>query len=629
MSNPLVAERVDSTTAFTGAPLLESIDETSKAIASGDWAAGIEGIAGVATEAIGFAMDPLAAIFSSGVGWLLEHVKPLSDALDKLTGDPDQINAHAETWANIGQELGSVSADMANLIATDTAGWIGEAGDAYRERGSDTATLIAAAQSAAEGAQSGISTAGEVVASVRTLVRDVIAELVGNLISWALQVVCTLGFGLIVVIPKVVMAVAKTAMKIAKAITKLVDAVSKLVTLVMKLVNGFGDVSDALSGIKGGKADKPSGGPGGGHTSPAGHGPSGGTDPAGSHTNGTGAKPDGPNGHGGNGKPDMPGGGKPSPLGGKGGNLNSFGKKGKRGGKSGGGSSHGPSGSRSGPGGSGGSGSHGGPSGTGPSGSHGPGGGSPTNPPPSRPRPDWQGPFSPAQPPPGNSSGIGPGAHGHSQYGDYKYPGGNTNAKPNRFTGGHTWHSDTTTPVPPPGGGHNPAGGITGHKPNGGIGPTQPNGIYQVNKPTVQWQPPPNSAGVVPPPVQIGGKPGSTMYPQGMPSTYSQGMGNQAWNYGSPNGGMQLPPGAGPGSNYKFNGQAQIPYTPIWNPGGANHGAAPSGGWHNYQGQVINHEGWAKPQPGGGYNVQSYYPVAGGPPPMQPNHGSWTPGGVV
>ncbi|GAB3897216.1 hypothetical protein GCM10029964_079720 [Kibdelosporangium lantanae] len=310
MSNPLVADRVDSTTAFTGAPLLESIDETSKAISSGDWASGVEGIANTMSSAMDFAMDPFAAIFSSGVGWLLEHVQPLSEALDKLAGDPDQIDANAQTWANIGEELGSISSDMANLIATDTASWIGEAGDAYRDRGTDTANLIAAAQSAAEGASNGISTAGEVVASVRTLVRDIIAELVGNLISWALQVVFTLGFGLIVVVPKVVMAVAKTAMKIAKLIEKLVDAISKLVTLVSKLVNGFSDVSDAFKGIKGGRTDKPNGGPGGGHTSPSGHGPGGGTSPAGSHGSGNQSKPDGPNGLGGD-VPGMPGGGKP------------------------------------------------------------------------------------------------------------------------------------------------------------------------------------------------------------------------------------------------------------------------------------------------------------------------------
>ncbi|WP_236808832.1 RHS repeat-associated core domain-containing protein [Amycolatopsis albispora] len=257
MGNPLVAEVQDSTTAISGIPILESIDETSKAIQSGDWAAGVLGAAGTALDALGMAMDPFGSILAAGVGWLMEHVGPLSDALDALTGNPDEIKAHSETWKNVGTELSSISADLAKMIEADTASWIGPAGDAYRTRGADTATLISGAQSAAEGASSGIGTAGEVVGAVRSLVRDIIAELVGHLISWALQVLFTLGIGLAWVVPQVVAAVAKTAAKIADITKKLVDAIRKLSPLLKKLTDSFGEASQALKNIKGGKVDKP------------------------------------------------------------------------------------------------------------------------------------------------------------------------------------------------------------------------------------------------------------------------------------------------------------------------------------------------------------------------------------
>ncbi|WP_460444257.1 hypothetical protein, partial [Amycolatopsis magusensis] len=107
MANPLIAEVQDSTTAISGMPLLESISETSKAIESGDWAAGVLGAAGAALDALGMAMDPFGAILANGVGWLIEHVGPLSDALDALTGNPDVIKSHADTWKNVGTELSS------------------------------------------------------------------------------------------------------------------------------------------------------------------------------------------------------------------------------------------------------------------------------------------------------------------------------------------------------------------------------------------------------------------------------------------------------------------------------------------------------------------------------------------
>ncbi len=40
---------------------------------------------------LGVVLDSIGTLVSYGVAWLIEHVKPLSDALDWLAGDPDQI----------------------------------------------------------------------------------------------------------------------------------------------------------------------------------------------------------------------------------------------------------------------------------------------------------------------------------------------------------------------------------------------------------------------------------------------------------------------------------------------------------------------------------------------------------
>ncbi|MGW0890470.1 RHS repeat-associated core domain-containing protein [Saccharopolyspora sp. NPDC002578] len=276
MANPLVAEREDSTKSFSGVPILESVDETKKAIEQGDWAAGVLGATGTALDALGMAMDPFGSILAAGVGWLMEHVGPVSDALDALTGDPDEIKAHSETWKNISGELAAISTDLTDMVKADTAGWTGQAGDAYRKRSEDTATLLEAAKSAADGASSGIGTAGEVVAAVRTLVRDIIAELVGHLVSWALQVIATLGIGLTWVVPQVIAEVAKVASKIADITMKLVKAMKALVPMLKKLGKGFGEASDALKKIKSDgssgpppKSPPPGGGSRGGPDGPA------------------------------------------------------------------------------------------------------------------------------------------------------------------------------------------------------------------------------------------------------------------------------------------------------------------------------------------------------------------------
>src|ERR1044072_3467436 len=97
MTNPLIAERTDSTTGYSGIPLVESTIDTGQAIANGNWAAGVIGIAGTALDVAATVLDPFGAIFAAGVGWLIEHVEPLSEALDALPRDPDPIHPHAET----------------------------------------------------------------------------------------------------------------------------------------------------------------------------------------------------------------------------------------------------------------------------------------------------------------------------------------------------------------------------------------------------------------------------------------------------------------------------------------------------------------------------------------------------
>jgi RHS repeat-associated protein len=257
VSNPLVADVKSSTEAYTGISLLESAHDLKSAIESGDWASVAMGSVGTALDALSMAMDPFGAALAAGVGWLIEHCGPLKEALDALAGDPDQITANSETWANVAKELGSVGEDLTSMVNTDLVSWTGVAADAYRQRASDTVALLGSAKEGSEGASSGVKTAGEVVAAVRSLVRDIIAELIGHMISWALQVIFTLGIGLAWVVPQVVAAVAKTASQIASITGKLMKALKALIPLLKKAGDLFADAAKALKNIKGGKAAPP------------------------------------------------------------------------------------------------------------------------------------------------------------------------------------------------------------------------------------------------------------------------------------------------------------------------------------------------------------------------------------
>ncbi|NKQ56900.1 hypothetical protein HFP15_28910 [Amycolatopsis sp. K13G38] len=486
VSNPLVAAPVDSTTAVSGAPILESAMGVKDSIESGDWASAVLGVAGTAMDALGAVADPFGTILAAGVGWLMEHVGPLKEALDALAGNPDAVAAHSQTWTNVAQELDSISTDLTGQVTTDVAGWTGPGADAYRRQAADVAALLGAAGAACQGAASGVSTAGEVVASVRELVRDTIAEVVARLVSWAIQVIATLGIGLTWVVPQVVALVAKTSTRIASLVKNLTGALKKLSELLGKAGKVFGDASGQLKKIKA-------------------------SGPVDSST-------------------------KPNSL----------------------------------------------------EGTRGLG-----DPGPSRPRPPQEEPFAPNQPAYG-SSGIPGNTHDHVIYGDVKVP---KKGKP-KFSGGHVWHGDIPSA---PGGTH--GSGVTGSS-TSTISPPRPNGVYDVHKPTTT-----NSSGgtVV--------KPGmSSMFPQGLGPSQVQGLANQAWNGGAPNGGFH-------GTN-SWSGQAQIPYTPVWNPAGdAGLPAHGSGsGNHPNAGSILNIGGYHN-----GGSASTYYPDGNNTtPPVQPPQDPFT-----
>ncbi|CAM3763436.1 RHS repeat-associated core domain-containing protein [Kibdelosporangium persicum] len=255
MTNPLVAPVQDSTQWYTGMSLLESGHELKSAIESGEWASVALGTVGTALDALSVALDPFGAILANGVGWLMEHVGPLKEALDGLTGNADEVKAQAQTWKNVATELGAIGQDLAKMTEADTASWTGASADAYRKRVDDTVALLNSAQQGCEGASSGVQTAGEVVAAVRALVRDIIAELVGHMISWALQVLFTLGIGLTWVVPQVVNAVAKTAANIAQFTNRLIKAIKNLIPLLKRAGDLFSDAAKAFRNIKPGKVD--------------------------------------------------------------------------------------------------------------------------------------------------------------------------------------------------------------------------------------------------------------------------------------------------------------------------------------------------------------------------------------
>ncbi|WP_051124752.1 DUF6531 domain-containing protein [Amycolatopsis benzoatilytica] len=251
MSNPLVAQRQDSTTWHSGISVLDDAAGVYDGVQSGSWIEGGIAALGTGLDMLTVAMNPVGTLISYGLNWLIEHVKPLQDALNQLAGDGDQIAAYAQTWKNVGTATQQAAKDLAATVQKDTANWRGGGADAYRDNLKKKIDHITAAATCANTIGTVVEIVGVVTAAVRCLVRDMITQAVGDFIQDALEEVFSLGLGTPVVVAQVVEQVSAWIEKIGALIKKLINSVEKLRPMMSKLEEIFGSIKKVLSDLHG------------------------------------------------------------------------------------------------------------------------------------------------------------------------------------------------------------------------------------------------------------------------------------------------------------------------------------------------------------------------------------------
>ncbi|WP_037367807.1 hypothetical protein [Amycolatopsis orientalis] len=235
----------------TGINIAESATDAWKGIADGDWVSGGLGVASLAGEIAGAAIDPFGYLMSSVASFLMEHVQPLKDMLDSVAGNPPVIQSYADTWGNVAKSLQERQKDLENAVKTGTAEWKGDGADAYRKSAAEAAEAIGGAATVASAIGTVTMVMGQVVAFVRGLVRQLIADLVGKLISWVMEEVFSLGFGTPLVVAQAVTAISKWGEKISELLTKLCETMRRVSPLLGKLAEVFTKIIKVLGKLAG------------------------------------------------------------------------------------------------------------------------------------------------------------------------------------------------------------------------------------------------------------------------------------------------------------------------------------------------------------------------------------------
>lgn len=215
---------------WAGVWIAEDIELIAQGVRGGSWIDGTLGAVGAGLDGLAFMSDPVGALLQYGIAWLIDHVKPLSQALDWLAGDPAQITAHAQTWRNVSSSLATEADGLARSLRLDVAEWSGSAGAAYRSWASQREQSLRALGQASETTALIIEGAGTLISTVRLMVRDAVATVVSRLTVYAAELLATAGLAAPLVAEQVATLCASWGARIAHWLKSLIASLRKLLT---------------------------------------------------------------------------------------------------------------------------------------------------------------------------------------------------------------------------------------------------------------------------------------------------------------------------------------------------------------------------------------------------------------
>jgi hypothetical protein len=245
--NPLVAGSHSSTTWYTGLGLVEDAEQIRNGIHDNSWVDDTLGGVGGSLDLLGMAIDPLGSLLAWGVSWLMEHVRPLKEALDWLAGNADEVAAHAATWRNVSASVIDTHQRYVEATRSQTASWSGASGDAYRVHAGQQMAAIQGIATASEAISYAVEGAGLLVGLVRGIVRDLIAQFVSTLAARLPQWLAETGMTLGVAIPAVI---GQVAALVAKWVNKIQHFIRSLLTSLRRLNGKLDELTGVIDGLK-------------------------------------------------------------------------------------------------------------------------------------------------------------------------------------------------------------------------------------------------------------------------------------------------------------------------------------------------------------------------------------------
>ena len=235
-TNPLVAQRQDTTSTLSGAGVFDDIEQLSEAIDNKSWVSGA--LAGVAlgVDTIAYVSDPLATLMAWGIGWVFDHIQPFKDWLLQLAGDADQLRANGQTWKNVAATLKAAADNIERDVRSSfpDGSFTGSTATAYFAASGATTKGITMTGALSGAVGTAYDVCAVIIQFVHDFVRDAISQVVASILSYAVELVASFGTAFPLVMEQISTKVASLMSGVSKRISALKESLSNLGT---KLTN--------------------------------------------------------------------------------------------------------------------------------------------------------------------------------------------------------------------------------------------------------------------------------------------------------------------------------------------------------------------------------------------------------
>lgn len=235
-TNPLVAQRQDTTSTLSGAGVFDDIEQLSEAIDNKSWVSGA--LAGVAlgVDTVAYVSDPLATLMAWGIGWVFDHIQPFKDWLLQLAGDADQLRANGQTWKNVAATLKAAADNIERDVRSSfpDGSFTGSTATAYFAASGATTKGIAMTGALSGAVGTAYDVCAVIIQFVHDFVRDAISQVVASILSYAVELVASFGTAFPLVMEQISTKVASLMSGVSKRISALRESLSNLGT---KLTN--------------------------------------------------------------------------------------------------------------------------------------------------------------------------------------------------------------------------------------------------------------------------------------------------------------------------------------------------------------------------------------------------------